>query len=326
MQHILPAGFRVRRPVLDDLKSIVEMLQEIEKAEVGRIRTTESDLRTFWLMPGHSLELDHWLIIAPNGEMAAVVRLGHREPAHLSTGPMIRPAYTGLGLYEYLLELATERAHAFIPEAPADARVSLGAYTFEKNVEAHRALENAGFAHVRSDWLLQIDMDQPPPEPTWPEGLELRPYTPEMLYSIYQADNEAFQDHWGHTTFEFEIWQAWNNKRESFDPSLWFIVFDGDEIAGLAICAYEQSVAWVGELGVRRLWRHRGLGLALLYHAFGEFYRRGTRRVVLNADSQNLTGAIRLYTRAGMRPVEQYDIYQLELRAGVELSTQALKV
>jgi GNAT superfamily N-acetyltransferase len=115
-------------------------------------------------------------------------------------------------------------------------------------------------------------------------------------------------------------------KRDDFDPSLWFVAFDGEEIAGFSLCSYEQGEAWVGELGVRRPWREKGLGLAFLHHSFGEFYRRGVRSVVLNVDSQSLTGATRLYTRAGMHPVEQTDIYELELRPGIELSTETLEV
>jgi ribosomal protein S18 acetylase RimI-like enzyme len=56
----------------------------------------------------------------------------------------------------------------------------------------------------------------------------------------------------------------------------------------------------VGAIGVRKQWRRRGLGLALLLHAFGEFYRRGQPRIGLGVDAQNPTGATRLYERAGM--------------------------
>jgi mycothiol synthase len=76
---------------------------------------------------------------------------------------------------------------------------------------------------------------------------------------------------------------------------------------------------------VRRPWRRAGLGLALLRHSFGEFYRRGTYKVVLGVDSQNLTGATRLYERAGMYIELQYDAYEKELRAGIDLSTQSLE-
>jgi mycothiol synthase len=86
------------------------------------------------------------------------------------------------------------------------------------------------------------------------------------------------------------------------------------------------EMGWVDDLAVRRSWRRRGLGMALLHHSFGEFYRRGTRKVALEVDSQNLTGATRLYERAGMHATRQYDVYEKELRAGEELSTQSLTI
>jgi ribosomal protein S18 acetylase RimI-like enzyme len=80
----------------------------------------------------------------------------------------------------------------------------------------------------------------------------------------------------------------------------------------------------VNSLSVRRPWRRRGLGLALLQHAFGEFYRRDTMTVALGVDAQSLTGATRLYERAGMHVDRQYAVYEKELRPGRELCTQTV--
>jgi mycothiol synthase len=324
MRAILPANFSVRRPTFADLPVVVEMIRAGELAENGHARLTEGELRNRWESPGFDLAVDGWLVIAPDGRVAASVTVGHRPPERMYVAPRVHPDYAGQGFYAYLLELASERARDFIAEAQEDARVTLNTNFSDKNNEAHQALLEAGFAHIRSEWLMEIVMDVPPPEPVWAEGLELRPYTSDMLTAVYEADDNAFQDHWGRMPIPFDLWQTWNNKHEGFDPSLWFLVFDGQEIAAIALCMYEGDEAWVGELGVRRPWRRKGLGLALLYQAFGEFYRRGTRRVILNVDAQSLTGATRLYTRAGMHPFEQHNNYQCELRPGRELATEAL--
>jgi ribosomal protein S18 acetylase RimI-like enzyme len=105
---------------------------------------------------------------------------------------------------------------------------------------------------------------------------------------------------------------------------------DGDEIAGAALCwavpsLGENGLGWVGQLWVRRPWRRRGLGLALLHHAFRELYQRGYARVGLGVDSESLTGATRLYERAGMHMAHQWDNYQLELRSGVEYTVSRLE-
>jgi len=117
-------------------------------------------------------------------------------------------------------------------------------------------------------------------------------------------------------------------KYDGFDPTLWFLAMDGDEIAGISLCrpyAYDDpDMGFVNVLAVRRPWRKRGLGLALLRHSFNEFYRRGKRKVGLGVDAENLTGALRLYEKAGMHVHRQYNLYEKELRPGKEISVQSL--
>jgi len=132
---------------------------------------------------------------------------------------------------------------------------------------------------------------------------------------------EAFQDTWGHTPWDFSVWEHWYTKREGFDPTLWFLACEGQQIAGMCLCNYWIGDGFVDTLAVRRPWRRLGLGLALLHQSFGAFYQRQTRTVKLMVDSQNLTGATRLYERAGMHITQLYYTYEKELRPGKELRT-----
>ncbi len=84
-------------------------------------------------------------------------------------------------------------------------------------------------------------------------------------------------------------------------------------------------MGWVATLGVRRNWRRQGIALALLHHSFGEFYRRGVRKVGLGVDAGSLTGATRLYEKAGMHVASQFDKYEKEIRAGKEISVQSIE-
>jgi ribosomal protein S18 acetylase RimI-like enzyme len=77
-------------------------------------------------------------------------------------------------------------------------------------------------------------------------------------------------------------------------------------------------------LGVRRAWRKRGVGLALLQHSFGEFYKRGTRKVGLGVDAQNLTGALKLYEKAGMHVHTAFDLFEKTVRSGREISVESI--
>jgi mycothiol synthase len=178
-------------------------------------------------------------------------------------------------------------------------------------------LRRRGYELVRHFFRMLAPLDAPPAAPAWPEGLELRPVDPEGdLMPLFIADEEAFEDHWGYVRVSYELWLHWMTG-STYDPGLWFVAYDGDEIAGYALCKPQEggdpSTGWVEVLGVRRQWRRRGLAVALLLHAFGEFHRRGHARVGLGVDADNTTGAVRLYEKAGMRPVRQWDVYERRL-------------
>jgi ribosomal protein S18 acetylase RimI-like enzyme len=112
---------------------------------------------------------------------------------------------------------------------------------------------------------------------------------------------------------------------EGFDPELWFLAMDGDEIAGISLCRKQSweddNLGWVSSLAVRRPWRKRGLGLALLQESFNAFWQRGKKGVGLGVDAENLTGALRLYKKAGMKVHRQHNQYEKLLRPGKDLST-----
>ena len=141
---------------------------------------------------------------------------------------------------------------------------------------------------------MRVELEVAPVQPEWSEGISLRTFVPEDEPRLYAADMETFEDHWEFVRVPLEEWRAWLVEHPRFDPSLWFLIEEGPELPVRA----------------RRPWRRRGLGLALLRHAFGEFHRRGMTRVGLDVDAENLTGAVRLYERAGMRIVKRRDTYE----------------
>ena len=96
------------------------------------------------------------------------------------------------------------------------------------------------------------------------------------------------------------------------------MAWDGDRIAGCALCRPKQGIGWVGSLSVRRPWRKQGLGLGLLNHAFRQLFQRGYSTIGLMVDAANPTGATRLYERAGMQIANQLVTYEKELRPGLE--------
>jgi ribosomal protein S18 acetylase RimI-like enzyme len=173
--------------------------------------------------------------------------------------------------------------------------------------------EAEGYKAIRFSWRMEITLDGAPSVPGFPKGVELRPFEMEQDRAVYEAHEEAFSDHWGHVPHPYE---AWTHRFADHDRSLWFIAWHGAQIAGYSLCRYRMGIGWVGTLGVRRAWRKRGLGEALLLHSFGEFHRRGMQTIGLGVDAANPTGATRLYQKAGMKIAAEYVIYEKELRPG----------
>jgi len=130
---------------------------------------------------------------------------------------------------------------------------------------------------------------------------------------VHATIEEAFADHWGYVSRSPEDWEQAVLRSDGFDPALTFMAFDGAELAGVVVNR-RRDIAWVGQLAVRRAWRKRGLGLALLLHSFNAFYQRGERTVGLGVDAESLTGATRLYEKAGMRVTRRYDTYEKVIR------------
>lgn len=325
----LPQGFVVRHPTMDDIAATLQLIQTHELAVDGEIETTLDDMRRWWNMPDFDLATDAWLIFSLEGQLAGAVALTYREHVRLSAEIILHPAYEQHALGTCLLSLTEERALQHIPLAAPDARVAILSRASSKDKVKQALLPAYGFKHIRASWRMKIELQEAPPAPCWSEGIRVQPLSAnlDLLKAVYEADDEAFRDHWGHMPHSFEEFKYFMTQRENYDPSLWFLAMDGEQIAGIALCADEKEQGgWVHSLAVRRPWRKRGIGEALLYHAFGEFYRRGIHTVYLGVDAQSLTGATRLYQRVGMHSDKESYTFEKELRAGRELSTQSLNV
>jgi mycothiol synthase len=282
--------------------------------------TTPSDLHHWWKSPGFTLEKDAWVATAPNSCIVGYEEFFNRHAhASLNGDGYVHPDFNGLGIGTSLLRCLDERARDEILQAEPDLRVFIrnGMSIHDKTAREMHGAE--GYKPIRFNWRMEITLESAPQPVSWPKGVELCPFDlAQHDHHVYLAHEEAFRDHWGHTPHPYEFWQGNMHGREDFDPTLWFIAWDGDEVAGYSLCRFRNGIGWVGMLGVRRAWRTQGLGMALLQHSFGEFYKRGEKTIALGVDASNPTGATRLYERAGMKVASEFVIYEKEYRSGKE--------
>ncbi|WKZ37277.1 MAG: GNAT family N-acetyltransferase [Anaerolineales bacterium] len=334
--HIsLPEGFTVRGANLNDIQPAIEMINAWSQSVIQQDDITDAGaIRTEWGSPGFDPARDIRLVVSPKGEMAGYIEVwtNAKPPVHPWIWGRVHPDFDGLGIGTWLLQWAEAHACRVLDDLPADLRFAPRTGTLRAAVDSKKLFEDRGFSYIRSFHQMHIEMDEAPPPPLWPEGITVRTADPEKdIQTVYAAAEESFRDHFGHIPEPFEEGFARFKHfftGEGYDPTVWFLAMDGDEIAGVSLCrprSYEDAdLGWVNTLGVRRPWRKKGLGLALLQHSFGEFFRRGKRKVGLGVDAENLTGALRLYEKAGMHVHLVFDTYEKTIRTGREISVESL--
>jgi mycothiol synthase len=313
----LPEGFSTRAPTREDAEEVAILISACQIADTGETYMSVEEMHDDW----HSLDLAEEAVIvtSPDGRTAAYADVFNRSFVIVSIYGYVHPDYRGMGLGSYLVAWGERWTRDRMPQAQVNARVVAQHYINSANEAARRLLENSGYTPVRGIYVMETKLEEAPPLPHWPADISVRTFVPGRdERAVYEAVEDAFRDMWGRPRGTFERFVGMT-KAESFDPSLWFLALEGDEIAGVTLCKTLAGEGWVDVVGVRRPWRNRGLGLALLRHAFTEYHRRGTPRVSLSVDAESVTGAPRLYGRAGMRVRESYVIHLKELRPGVDL-------
>lgn len=178
-------------------------------------------------------------------------------------------------------------------------------------------LLRAGYKPIRYAFnMVRPDLEDIPDAPL-PPGLKVRPVLPEHYRPIWNASNEAFRDHWGYIPEPEEEFQ---NMLESptFDPTLWRVAWDGDQVAGVVLsfinkaenAEYNRRRGYTEGISVRRPWRRRGLARALICLSLHALEERGMDHAALGVDAENISGALRVYEWCGFRAVKRNTIYR----------------
>jgi ribosomal protein S18 acetylase RimI-like enzyme len=310
MNHsLLLPGWRLSHPTPEDLPAVTDLIAACDSADYGHADTTIEDMQADWRRAGFDPDQHAWLLWTPQGQLAGYTDYWLKDDElYISPNTAIHP-----GMREQVDELlfyrlAEEYASQQTPRPDWLRTASL----LDRR---SRMLENVGYQLTRVDWLMEVDLPEPPPPPTWPAGFRLRPFVMERdARSVHTLIQTAFRDLPNRREFSFDEWSKWIVQRADFDPSLCLTAVDPTgSICGTALCFDYPTGGWVRQLAVRKDCRGLGLGLAIIQHAFGEFYRRGKRSAGLVVDSQNPTGAPHLYLKVGMHPALKIITYKKTL-------------
>ena len=248
-------------------------------------------------------EVDGRIVGEANG--TATIRDGY--PVHYLFGrvhPTWRRRGIGRALFRWNERRGKERAAAE-PELGGPSAV-IGGFASEFEPGAEALFESEGYRPFRYAFTMihrHVQHAQPIPMPA---GLETRPVTPDQHRQIFDADDEAFHDHFEHRPATEEDFVA-TFAQPDLDTSLWKIGWDGDQIAGGIMTTIWNSEnealgvkrGWLESVFTRRPWRRRGLARALIGATLVELRERGMEEALLGVDAENPTGALALYEGLG---------------------------
>jgi len=326
-------GPAIRAPRRDDLAPVVALFRACDEAEFGRPDTDEADILAEWDATGFVLKDDARVAVGAGGERV----IGYTHTFEKFIEVNVDPAWNGRGIGTALREFAERRALEQAAGAAgtqrgeaADAGRAAGAAEAttrdllevkvwqaprRTNGTAHRLLEAAGYTRGHHYAEMEIDLGDELPEPYWPAGVAVRTFEiGRDAPACHALQNLAWSQYKTYEPMSFERW-ADLLREPDFDPSLWFLAEEGEKLAGMCLCREYRDQAWVTSLGVDPAYRGRGLGEALMRHAFARLRARGVTRVGLSVSSRTAQAAWRVYERVGMHDAGGWVAFEKVLRA-----------
>jgi mycothiol synthase len=336
----LPEGYLLRHATPGDVAAAQQVLDAAESADCGEPRRHDTRLEMELRDPRLDLARDVWVVVPPeasgseasgsevsgsSSSLAAVAIVwSPHATGEIPSDQYVHPDHRGRGLCTVLLDAVEERAAELAGTLAPGVSGTLMTWCEPSSDECFPALKARGFVRTREYFEMRIDLDEgaasdaptaalpaAPTRPRWPEGITAR-----LLRvgrdepAIHIADTEAFAEHHMVEPRTYTEWRLRHIDRPDFDPGLWIVAWDADEIAGYVSAFVADDGGLVDDLAVRRAWRRRGVGLALLQEEFRALATRGVTVVRLFVDAQNVTGAARLYERAGMRIARRFEVLE----------------
>lgn len=310
MKNELLPGFTWRAPTPDDAQAVTDFLAVCDTFDYGEPDFSLEDVRADWRRDGFVLERDAWLIFANDGTLAAYGFVWDTdERARVEPTTCVHPNFREQGLEDF--HIAQVEAHT---RAQLETKIIQWIVNSEHRSWTNR-LEARGYHTTRHDYVMEIELKEKPASPILADGFVMRSFERGRDdRAVWACLQEAFRDHRGHSDREYEEWASSFFEHPEWSCELSAVVTQGDEVVAAAMVFHSFAGGWIRALGVRRAWRKRGIGLAMLHRIFGECYTRGIKKVGLGVDAESLTGATRLYERAGMQVKVHFVRYEKEMK------------
>jgi len=316
----LPEGFvgppgvvirHIRRP--DDYPAMNAIANAARRAVGMSFTTTDQQLADYYETETRFDADRDVAIFERDGRLLGYVRSGLNEEA---TGrhayelmPFLDPAVDPDPVYPAMLAVIEAHGRRLAADDPAPDKV-FTTFGGDATPALERYVLDAGFVPVRHSYEMVRPHVDDVPDSELPPGLELRPVRPGDVRRIWDGGVEAFRDARGFVEPTAEDYERFLTDPSDSQTDLWQIAWDGDEVVG-QVRAYihepenEQlgrKRGYTESISVRRPSRRRGVARALIGASIRALRDRGMTETALGVDTENVTGALRLYEACGYVP------------------------
>jgi GNAT superfamily N-acetyltransferase len=312
LQAVLP-DHTVRAVAMSDVPELHALVERVNLATLGRVDTSEAELRDDLTGPHFDVSIDTLMALAPDDRIVAYGQ-GHDE--HTGTGWIdiyIDPTLASSRFDEAadaLIATCTARIEESARNRGAST-VKLLANLYEIEERMREAYERNGFHLETIYWRMSLTFgpEQLIAAPTVPDGYEIRQVDPDddtVMRQGFDLYLDTFSEHHGFDDEDMtlEIFSDGWRSAESYDRHAWWFAYEDGEQVGMLMGdnrRLEQGEGFVRNLGVQKRLRGKGIARALLLTAFAHWRESGRSGVQLGVDTANVTGATRLYESVGMR-------------------------
>ena len=305
------------------IQAMVNATVEIDKAEAG---ISPERVQQLFVMLGDDVANDTLTAVADDGTIAALALIlaPPSEDEHLAMiSGIVHPAHRNKGVGSAILGWLEARARQKFSQFNDNRPQLLHTSCQDYMADRIALFEQHHFEAVRYSYKMRRSLARPLPEKPLPKGLQIVNWTKEIDTDLRHAFNEAFSEQWGLPTMTEELWQKFFVGVPQFRSDLTYLALDGDTIVGFCLNWVDTArnkqtgvgEGWIEAVGTLPAWRGHGLASALLVHSMKAFVADGLQQAGLDVDTQNPTGALRLYEKLGFEAVKRTVIFSKRLDA-----------
>ena len=323
------SDFSTRPATLDDASALNDLLAAAETVDHTGEHYSVEDVVEELENPMIELERD-WLVVERNGQVVGHSGLLPRAPAdgkvRVSIEGAVHPDHRRTGIGSHVVPRMVARAHEYALERGLEAVVAASAPSTNTDLES--VFRRIGLLPERWQFEMVADLHQEgvgSEAPVVPDGYTLATWEDADQEEMRAAHNRAFIDHYGFTPWGPDMWRQWVSGSRNYRPELSLVLRDDRGAVAAYIQASEYDAVFeatgrrdvfLSKVGTAPELRRRGLASQLLRIALHRYREAGLDQSSLTVDSENPTGALAVYERAGFRTTMRWTNYRLGAEAG----------